>query len=150
MQVSVSTKEKKQIVEQRQRAAAMAQYEEDRACQKERAARERRLRGDTVAATPIGPSRRSTTAAPSASAAAKVSNLRQQLNQTQTEQALPPHAAPESEEPQSGSGDEQESDEEDEMKEEEPLARGGRHGAAGSGLRQRFPGQGGGPSWRRC
>jgi hypothetical protein len=46
-------KGKKQTEEQRLRAVALARYEEDRACQKERTAREKRLRGEFVAAMPI-------------------------------------------------------------------------------------------------
>lgn len=50
---SAGSKSSKQSKEQAIRAAAMAQYEEDRMRQRERVIRERRQRGDTVAAEPL-------------------------------------------------------------------------------------------------
>ena len=53
VQSSANSKGTKQSKEQALRAAAMQQYEEDRVRQRERAERERRLRGEAVAAVPL-------------------------------------------------------------------------------------------------
>lgn len=153
MQVSVNSREKKQTVEQRQRAAAMVQYEEDRARQKERAARERSQRGDTVAATPVDPKRQSNVARPSVCAVTNAKNLRRQVHCTEAAAVVPPEAASGPEVPRSGSEDEKQGEKDDSMEEEE-VAEGeeeeeeeeppvdGRRGISGAGVRRRFPGQG--------